>query len=102
MEMASRCYDNLPALLEAGRIDEALINESVANILRIKFKLGLFDNPYTDVTLKDKVILTDENLEYARKVARGSMVLLKNEKQTLRYYSVCFLNILITKKLSPI
>ncbi|MDA3930062.1 MAG: beta-glucosidase BglX [Prolixibacteraceae bacterium] len=83
MEMASRCYDNLPALLEAGKIDVALINESVANILRIKFKLGLFNNPYTDVTLKDKVILTDENLDYARKVARGSMVLLKNEKQTL-------------------
>ena len=83
MEMASRTYDNLGELLAEGKITEELINERVANILRVKFKLGLFDNPYIDETYQDTRVLTDEHLDYARKVARGSMVLLKNEKQTL-------------------
>jgi beta-glucosidase len=83
MEMASRCYDNLKQLIEEGKITEELINERVANILRIKFKLGLFENPYVDETLAERVTLTDENLDYARKVARNSMVLLKNDAQTL-------------------
>lgn len=83
MEMASRTYDNLGELLAEGKITEELINERVANILRVKFKLGLFDNPYIDETYQNTRVLTNESLDYARKVARGSMVLLKNEKQTL-------------------
>jgi beta-glucosidase len=83
MEMASRCYDNLKVLLDEGKIDEKLIDESVANILRVKFKLGLFDNPYTEEGLAEKVILNSEHLDAARKVARESMVLLKNEQQLL-------------------
>lgn len=79
MEMNSRCYDNLPKLLEEGVIDEDLINEKVTNILRVKFKLGLFDNPYVDESLAEKEILSKENLEASRKVARESMVLLKND-----------------------
>jgi len=83
MEMASRCYDHLKQLIEEGKITEELINERVANILRIKFKLGLFDHPYVNENLADQVTLTQENLDYARKVARNSMVLLKNETKTL-------------------
>lgn len=83
MEMASRCYDNLKLLIDESKITEQLINERVANILRVKFQLGLFEHPYTDESLEGKVILTAENLEYARKVARESMVLLKNRNQIL-------------------
>ncbi|HKM94005.1 MAG TPA: beta-glucosidase BglX [Prolixibacteraceae bacterium] len=83
MEMASRTYDFLPELIKEGKINEDLINERVANILRVKFQMGLFENPYTDVKLADKVILTDENKQAARKVARESMVLLKNKNNLL-------------------
>jgi beta-glucosidase len=83
MEMASRCYDNLKALIEVGTISEDLINERVANILRVKFKLGLFENPYIDENRAAKQILTNEHKEHARKVARESMVLLKNNNDVL-------------------
>ncbi len=49
MEMATTTYgDHLTGLLEEGRIDMTLIDEMVAGILRVKFALGLFENPYTD------------------------------------------------------
>jgi beta-glucosidase len=83
MEMASRTYDFLGELIDEGEIDESLINERVANILRVKIKLGLFDNPYTDESLQHTRVLSNDHLEYAREVSRNSMVLLKNEKQTL-------------------
>jgi beta-glucosidase len=51
--------------------------------LRIKFLLGLFDNPYTDETLADQVFHTDENKALALDAARQSIVLLKNDKQLL-------------------
>ena len=80
MEMASESYvKHLAELIEEGKISEDLINNHVANILRVKFKLGLFDRPYTDESLAEKVTLTDENLQLAREAAREGMVLLKNE-----------------------
>jgi beta-glucosidase len=49
MEMATGTYaDHLPGLVEEGLIDEALIDEMVSGILRVKYALGLFENPYTD------------------------------------------------------
>ena len=83
MEMNSRCYNHLPELLNEGAVSEELLNKHVANILRVKFKLGLFDNPYTDENLAEKTILASENLDAARKVARESMVLLKNNNNAL-------------------
>jgi len=84
MEMVSQTYSqNLRALLQEGKIDQKTIDEHVANILRVKFRLGLFDNPYVEESMADKVTLTPENLEHARKVARESMVLLKNENNLL-------------------
>jgi len=83
MEMSSTTYvENVKALLAEKRISIQQINESVANILRIKFKLGLFDHPYTPVST-EKVLLTDENLKIAKEMAIESAVLLKNDKHTL-------------------
>ncbi|MFT3738325.1 MAG: glycoside hydrolase family 3 N-terminal domain-containing protein, partial [Breznakibacter sp.] len=56
MEMASRTYiDNLKALLDEGQVKMEWIDDAVARILRIKFRLGLFDNPYTDEKLAGAV-----------------------------------------------
>jgi len=83
MEMATTCYaDNLKILLDEGVITEDLINEHVANILRTKFKLGLFSKPYNNMVSTD-TILAPSHLELSRELARKSMVLLKNDGKTL-------------------
>jgi beta-glucosidase len=84
MEMVSRTYcDNLPSLVRKGVVSENTLNTAVRRILRIKFRLGLFENPYVDPKLQDKVILAPEHREVARQAVRESMVLLKNENKTL-------------------
>ncbi|HMF57208.1 MAG TPA: glycoside hydrolase family 3 C-terminal domain-containing protein, partial [Pyrinomonadaceae bacterium] len=84
MEMVSRLYNkNLPALLRENKVSQATIDEAVRRILRIKFRLGLFDHPYTDESREGRVIFSSENLSAAREIARRSMVLLKNDRETL-------------------
>jgi len=79
-------YDHYPLFWEAfekGMIDETAIDEAVRRVLRAKFKLGLFENPYVDVTKAEKGNSTKEHREIAKQAALKSVVLLKNEKQTL-------------------
>jgi beta-glucosidase len=83
MEMASTSYrDHIQDLVKSGIIDEALIDDAVRRILKVKFDLGLFDNPYVDL---DKVIKTppEEHFEAAKKSAIQSFVLLKNDNAAL-------------------
>jgi len=84
MEMVSRSYnENGARLLKEGKISQATLDEAVRRILRIKFRLGLFDKPYTDESLEGRVILSPENQAAAREVAARSMVLLRNERNLL-------------------
>jgi beta-glucosidase len=84
MEMVSRTYiENLPRLVREGTVDENLLDTAVRRILRVKFQLGLFDNPYVDPKLQESVILAPEHREVARQAVRESMVLLKNENNLL-------------------
>jgi beta-glucosidase len=83
MEMASSSYfDNIKQLLEEKKITEARIDEAVRNILTVKYRLGLFDNPYINPEAQKK-ILDPAFLDHARKVARQSTVMLKNEGNAL-------------------
>jgi beta-glucosidase len=78
MEMVSTDYfDHVKALLESGQLDPKLIDSAVRNILRTKFRLGLFDR--TTTITKPSTTLTPEALDTARKLAVRSLVLLKNE-----------------------
>ena len=84
MEMVSRLYNqNGAKLLKGGKLTQATIDEAVRRILRIKFRLGLFDHPYADEARERSVILSPQNLAAAREIAARSMVLLKNERETL-------------------
>jgi beta-glucosidase len=84
MEMVSRSYnENGPTLLQEHKLAQATIDEAVKRILRIKFRLGLFEHPYVDEAAESGAILTAANRAVAREVAGKSMVLLKNERQTL-------------------
>lgn len=83
MEMVSESYqDHLKSLIESGAVDPALLDEAVANILRVKIRLGLFENPYP-VAYDESVILNPEHLKTARELAAQSLVLLKNDNQIL-------------------
>ena len=84
MEMVSRLYSqNGPQLLRSGKLSEARIDEAVRRVLRMKFRLGLFDRPYADETRERSVILSQANVSAARETAARSIVLLKNEQETL-------------------
>ena len=83
MEMASHAYeDHLAELIAEGQIDEAWLDEMVRDILRIKFRLGLFDNPYR-VKGREHEILKAEHLQLAKEAAVQSAVLLKNDDELL-------------------
>jgi beta-glucosidase len=84
MEMVSRSYNQFgPQLLKQNKITQATIDEAVRRILRIKFRLGLFDRPYTDEARELNALLRPESIRLAREIAGRSMVLLKNERETL-------------------
>jgi beta-glucosidase len=84
MEMVSRSYNQFgPQLLKQNKITQATIDEAVRRILRIKFRLGLFDHPYTDEARESNALLRPESIRLAREIAGRSMVLLKNERDTL-------------------
>ena len=83
MEMATTTYfDNIKTLLDEKKITMQQIDDAVKNILRVKYKLGLFENPYVDPETESR-ILDPSFLEHARKVARESTVMLKNDNGTL-------------------
>ena len=80
MDMMSFAYLNhLSDLVKEGAISETLIDEAVRNILRVKFSLGLFENPYVDENLHKEVFYAPEHLELAKQTAAESIVLLKND-----------------------
>ncbi len=82
IEMMTSCYVNhLQQLVESGLVDEALIDEAVLRILKLKQKLGLFDNPLrgANVELEREILFCGEHRQAAREAAVKSCVLLKNE-----------------------
>ena len=66
-----------------GLIDPAIIDAAVARVLRLKFELGLFERPYVDPAAAARANGAAEHLALAREAARKSIVLLKNDRQTL-------------------
>ncbi|HKA19310.1 MAG TPA: beta-glucosidase BglX [Blastocatellia bacterium] len=84
MEMVSRLYaKHAAALIREGKLTQATIDEAVRRILRVKFRLGLFDHPYADEAREQTTMLSASNVQTARDVASHSIVLLKNERNTL-------------------
>jgi beta-glucosidase len=69
--------------VKSGKISESLVNQAVSRILYQKFQLGLFENPYVDVNKAVQMTDTAEDRALAAESARRSIVLLKNDKNTL-------------------
>ena len=70
-------------LIEEKKISMKTIDKRVAEVLRVKFRLGLFDHPYVNVREADKAGGVDQNLDFVKKVQSQSLVLLKNENALL-------------------
>jgi len=86
MDMEGRVYEEaLEPLVNENVIDEALLDDAVRRILRVKFHLGLFEDPYkySNSQREQEVLLAEAHLEAARDIARKSIVLLKNENSVL-------------------
>lgn len=82
MEMVSGSFlQNLEELVKEKKVSEKAIDNAVRNILRLKFRLGLFDNPY--IATEQSVKYAAEHLNKAKEAAEKSVILLKNEKQVL-------------------
>lgn len=85
MDMEGGAYESsLVSLVEEGEVSEDYIDDAVKRVLRVKFKLGLFDDPYlySNANLLDQISF-EEHKAVARDVAKKSIVLLKNEENLL-------------------
>ncbi|HEU0185901.1 MAG TPA: glycoside hydrolase family 3 N-terminal domain-containing protein [Blastocatellia bacterium] len=73
------CYPTLPQLINEGRVSMATLDRAVTNVLRAKFLLGLFENPYVDPERAAKLTNSKAHQDLAAEAARRSITLLKNE-----------------------
>ncbi len=85
MELAggNECFSPLKKLVQDGTVETKYLDRAVRDILRVKFELGLFENPFVDVENCLKITNCQEHKILAREAARKAMILLKNDKNTL-------------------
>ena len=80
MDLGANAYGKRTLeLLNEGRLDIKYVDQAVANILRLKFKMGLFENPYVSPKDAKKYVRSETHRQVAREVAREGVVLLKND-----------------------
>lgn len=72
-------FKQLPKYVRSGELDEALLDESVRRVLKVKFEYGLFEHPYVDVEKVAASMSTDAKKDFSEEIAAKSLVLLKND-----------------------
>jgi beta-glucosidase len=77
------CYPNLIQLVRDGKVDETIIDRLVSSLLKFKFQLGLFDDPYVDPNLVQNERRLERERTLALRAARETITLLKNENSLL-------------------
>ena len=108
MDMEGHCYVNyLEQLVESGKVDEKLIDDAARRILKLKFELGLFEDPYKYCSeeREKETLGSEKHLDIATQAARESIVLLKNESNTLplkKEQSIAVIGPLAADKDSPL
>ena len=83
VDLGGDAYMNLMNAVNTGRIGKTALDASVARVLRLKFEMGLFENPYVDPEKAKKEVRSEESVTLARRVAQASITLLKNEQSLL-------------------
>ncbi|WP_449439658.1 glycoside hydrolase family 3 N-terminal domain-containing protein [Pedobacter steynii] len=82
-DLGGNAFVNLIEAVKAGEVNENIIDTAVYRVLALKFEMGLFEKPYVDVKKAKQEVKTPDNIATARQVARESIVLLENKKETL-------------------
>lgn len=77
------CYPYLVELVREGSLEESLIDERIRPMLRAKFQLGLFDDPYVDPDVAERIVRERAHRELALEAARKTITLLKNDEELL-------------------
>ncbi len=86
MDMESHAYkEHLQSLIEENRVDVSVIDEAASRILRVKYRLGLFDDPYRycNEAREKELTMSKENRDASLEMAKKSIVLLKNDQDIL-------------------
>lgn len=84
MDMTNNCYQqHLAELVKEGKVPVKNVDDAVRRVLRVKFRLGLFDNPYTKEVKQEERLLLPESLRAVEQMAEETMVLLKNSDNIL-------------------
>ena len=89
----------LRELVKEGRISKEIIDSRVSDVLRVKFELGLFDEPFADRDKVTEIVHNSDHEAVTLEAARKAMVLLKNDG-TLPLDSESFANVLVTGPLA--
>ncbi|MFZ1978330.1 MAG: glycoside hydrolase family 3 N-terminal domain-containing protein, partial [Bacteroidota bacterium] len=82
------CFGSLAEQVKQGKLSASVIRHAAADVLRVKFECGLFEHPYADIDLLERVTQSKEHKALALKAAYEAMVLLKNENKTLPFDSL--------------
>ena len=83
IDLGGDAYRNLLHSVHSGQIEESIIDTAVCRVLKLKFDMGLFENPYVDFKKAANQVRSKEHIALARKVAQASVTLLKNEASIL-------------------
>lgn len=78
MDLGANAYKHLVKAVREGKVDISYIDKAVSNVLRLKFRMGLFENPYVSPEKAKKVVNSQKHKDIARQIAREGTVLLKN------------------------
>ena len=78
MDLGANAYRQLVKAVQTGKVKESAINRAVSNVLRLKFRMGLFEQPYVSPEEAARLVNCEDHRMLARKIAREGTVLLKN------------------------
>ncbi len=79
VDLGGNCYAQLVEAIKSGKMSEEALNQAVKRVLRLKFEMGLFENPYVNAKTAQKEVHTAADVATARQAARESITLLKND-----------------------
>ena len=79
VDLGGNCYPKLIEAVKQGLVSEATVDEAVRRVLRLKFKMGLFENPYVDPKTAGQEVHNEEAIAITKRMARESITLLKND-----------------------
>ncbi|MBB4038370.1 beta-glucosidase-like glycosyl hydrolase, partial [Dysgonomonas hofstadii] len=83
VDLGANAYIKLTEAVKSNRIPEALIDSAVSRVLRLKFEMGLFENPYVDPQKAKTTVRNPQHVSLAREAARQSVILLENKNNIL-------------------